>query len=86
MAYDYSNAQNVTPSKTDQYGTHFTCWCKQKKDKKGKTYLEGYIWLPSGKAIKIMDFGNKGTDKKGNTNYAIDVTIFKPQPRERIDL
>lgn len=84
MAY---NNNNSSPSKTDRYGTHFTAWTKMQSTKSGKAMWVGYIWLPSGKGIKVQFVdGNIQQNKNGDATYPVDITIFKPEKRQAIDL
>lgn len=77
MAKNYNyNSNYVSPSYTDQYGTHYTAWCKQKYDKNGHAYLFGSVTLPNGKRVKVKYMVDvNGTNKKGEITFPIDITI-----------
>lgn len=72
----YSN-NGVSIGKTDRFGTHYTAWCKEKTDKNGKPYIEGYLFFGN-KGMKLVRYsGREGVNRKGAKVFPIDVTIFK---------
>ena len=80
------SGDGVSRCKTDRFGSHYTAWCKEKTDKNGKTYIEGYLWFGK-KGMKIVRYtGREGKDKRGNTVYPIDVTIFNVEKQNAIGM